>query len=65
MDTQKLITFGLVGLAAIYLGRRWVLSLMAFRNNKGGCDEGCGKCGMAQIAEAKGKPLNIIPLKPK
>ncbi len=65
MDIQKLITFGLVGLAALYLGRRWVLSLKAFRNNKGGCDEGCGKCGMAQIAEAKGKRGFAIPLKPK
>jgi hypothetical protein len=65
MDIQKIVALGLVVTAALYLGRRWVLSLRAFWSRKGGCEEGCGKCGMAQVAEARGRRGLSIPLKPK
>lgn len=67
MDTQQIITLGLIGIAAVYLGRLFVKSVRAFLSNKAGCSSGCGKCGLAAIAEKRAtiSRKDVIPLSNK
>ncbi len=69
MNTQQLIAFGVVGLAALYLGRNFVVSARNFFAKKGGgCASGCGKCAFAEkgtpfaARSAQNEKRNIIPL---
>lgn len=67
MNSQQIIVCGVVGVAAVYLGRRLAGSVRAFLSGKGGCESGCGKCGYAGkgISERKSavsRPSEIIPL---
>jgi hypothetical protein len=67
MDTQQLIALTLVGAAAVYLGRQFVVSARNFFSARSGCSSGCGKCAFAREVARKqtGKtPVrgSVIPL---
>jgi hypothetical protein len=67
MDGQQLIALAIVGAAALYLGRGFIVSARNFFSRQGGCG-GCGKCSFAAREHAGGQPpnsppkLTIIPL---
>jgi hypothetical protein len=67
MDIQKIITYLIVATAALWLGRQWLHAWRAFRQNKGGCGSGCGKCEFAGKEKTVAGPAastrgNVIPL---
>lgn len=67
VDIQQILALICVSVAAVYLGRRAVQAARAFRKRPSGCGGGCGRCGLASLAERPGKYRNgetIIPLKP-
>ena len=66
MNGQQIITYLIVLVAAVYLGRNFVRSSKAFFSKKGGCASGCGKCAFAQQVKQAQKQSaakrSVIPL---
>ena len=70
MDIQQIITFLIVGVAAVYLGRYLMQSARAlFSAKSDGCAGGCGNCAFAPKEGSAGRSdgtsasrSQIIPL---
>ena|SRR5579862_298947 len=66
MDVQQVVALSIVGVAAVYLIRSFVLSARSFFNAKSGCGGGCSRCAFSKEGGAKPLPptrrTDIIPL---
>jgi hypothetical protein len=62
MDTQKLITLFIVGIAALYLGRNFLRAGRDLLRGKSDCGSGCGKCGAPATRPDHARRPNVIPL---
>jgi hypothetical protein len=66
MDVQRIIALAIVGVAAAYLGRCFLISARAFFSSRSGCGGGCAKCAFAQEVKSRSQSTarrsDIIPL---